>query len=70
MLFGFSDNADDATANQAQSLTRAKAVEAELIQRGLKPSIVRGFGSKLPVASNDTDDGQYRNRRVEIWIKK
>jgi phosphate transport system substrate-binding protein len=70
MLFGFSDNADDADANQTQSLARAKEVEAELVLRGLKPTVVRGFGSKLPVASNDTDDGRERNRRVEIWIKK
>ncbi|MGA2651628.1 MAG: phosphate ABC transporter substrate-binding/OmpA family protein [Terracidiphilus sp.] len=70
MLFGFSDNADDADVSQAQSLTRAKAVEAELVQRGLKPTTVRGFGSKLPVAGNDTEDGRDRNRRVEIWIKK
>jgi len=70
MLFGFSDNVGDASTNQSLSLTRAKAVEAELIQRGLKPATVRAYGSKLPVAANDTDDGRSRNRRVEIWIKK
>jgi phosphate transport system substrate-binding protein len=70
MLFGFSDNVGGAAVNQAQSLTRAKAVEAELVERGLKPAIVRAYGSRLPVAANDTEDGRYKNRRVEIWIKK
>jgi phosphate transport system substrate-binding protein len=31
---------------------------------------VRGFGSDLTVASNDTDEGREKNRRVEIWLKK
>lgn len=70
MLFGFSDGVGNPASNQALSLSRANAVETLLTQRGLKPAVVRGFGPKLPVASNDTDDGQARNRRVEIWVKK
>jgi len=45
-------------------------VESQLVQRGIKPAAVRGFGSEYPVASNDTSDGREMNRRVEIWIKK
>jgi phosphate transport system substrate-binding protein len=70
MLFGFSDSTGDYSANQALSLSRAQVVERQLILRGLKPAIVRGFGSNLAVASNDSDEGQARNRRVEVWIKK
>jgi phosphate transport system substrate-binding protein len=51
-------------------LNRAKLVEKEFIQRGLKPTIVRGFGSELPVATNDSSEGREMNRRVEIWMKK
>ena len=47
----------------------AKVIEDQLVQRGVKPAAVKGFGSALPVASNDTDDGREKNRRVEIWIK-
>jgi phosphate transport system substrate-binding protein len=70
MLFGFSDSAGGAATNQALSLSRAKAVESQFIQRGMNPAIVRGYGSGLAVASDESDEGQARNRRVEIWIKK
>jgi phosphate transport system substrate-binding protein len=70
MLFGFSDSTGDSASNLALSQSRAKAVESQLIRRGIRPSIVRGFGSDLAVASNESDEGQARNRRVEVWIKK
>jgi phosphate transport system substrate-binding protein len=70
MLFGFADARGGRDLNVRLSKDRANAVAAEFAQRGLKPSIVTGFGSDLPVASNDTEDGRERNRRVEIWVKK
>ena len=70
MLFGFSDGTGSSASNDALSLSRAKAIENQFILRGMKPAIVRGFGSNLPIASNETDEGQARNRRVEVWIKK
>ena len=70
MLFGFSDSTGDSASNLALSQSRANAIENQLIRRGVKPAIVRGFGSDLAVASNASDEGQARNRRVEVWIKK
>jgi phosphate transport system substrate-binding protein len=70
MLFGFSDSIGSPTANEALSLNRAKAVEEQFAQRGMNPAIVRGYGSGMAVASDDTDEGKARNRRVEIWVKK
>ncbi len=70
MLFGFSDSTGSPGANQALSLSRAKAVESQFIQRGMNPATVRGYGSGLAVASDQGDEGQAKNRRVEIWIKK
>jgi phosphate transport system substrate-binding protein len=70
LLLGFADNTGTADRNKALSLNRAKLIENELIQRGLQPAAVRGFGSELAVASNDTDEGREKNRRVEIWIKE
>ena len=54
----------------ALSLNRAKVVEAQFAQRGVKPGVVRGFGPELPVAANDTEEGRDKNRRVEIWLKR
>lgn len=70
MLFGFSDGVGSPASNQTLSLSRAKSVENQFIQRGLKPTIVRGYGSGMPIASDESGEGQARNRRVEIWIRK
>ncbi len=69
MLFGFADGQGGSLANQSLSLSRAKTVESLFIQRGLKPAIVRGYSSGVAVASNDTEDGKAKNRRVEIWMR-
>jgi phosphate transport system substrate-binding protein len=70
LLIGFADSVGSPAANVALSLSRARIIENQFSQRGLKPAAVRGFGSGLPVASNDTPDGREKNRRVEIWIRK
>ena len=69
LLLGFADGVGTPAANQAISLDRARIIEGELVRRGLKPAVVRGFGSQLPVASNETADGREKNRRVEIWVE-
>jgi phosphate transport system substrate-binding protein len=69
LLFGFADSVGSPAVNQALSSDRARLIESELVRRGLKPAVVRGFGSELPVASNETADGREKNRRVEIWIE-
>jgi phosphate transport system substrate-binding protein len=70
MLFGFADARGAADANLKLSRERAQTVADEFKQRGIAPAIVTGFGASLPVASNDTAEGQDRNRRVEIWVKR
>jgi phosphate transport system substrate-binding protein len=70
LLFGFADSTGGKQMNQALSENRAKTVEQQFVQRGLHPGTVRGFGADLPVASNDTEEGREKNRRVEIWVRK
>lgn len=69
-LLGFSDTGGSAKNNTAVSLERARAVAAELATRGVRVHTVKGFGSVLPIAANDSEAGRERNRRVEVWLAK
>ena len=48
------------------SQRRADAVAVIARSEGENVSDVRGYGERMPVASNDTADGMAQNRRVEI----
>jgi type VI secretion system protein ImpK len=54
--------------NQRLSEDRATRVAETLVGSGLRHERVTasGFGSRRPIASNDTEDGRRQNRRVEI----
>ena len=70
MLLGFADSRGSNDRNQVLSEARARAVATALSERGVTPGTIRGFGSALPVADNATPDGQEKNRRVEVWVKR
>ncbi len=65
---GHTDNTGSASSNMTLSGQRANAVEAQLIAMGIDPSrlTTKGFGATVPIASNDTPEGQANNRRVEF----
>jgi phosphate transport system substrate-binding protein len=67
-LLGFSDDQGNPAATLAASRARANAVAAELTARGVRPAVVDGRGSEMPVAPNDDASGRERNRRVEVWL--
>jgi len=69
MLIGFADNKGNPQANQTLSDERAKIVGGQFSSRGVLAGVSTGFGSAVPVASNATDDGREKNRRVEVWLK-
>ena len=71
VLIGFSD-AHEVNPYQAVavSVDRADYVAAELLGRGVAPRRVRGVGDIAPVASNQSDLGGARNRRVEVWLRE
>jgi outer membrane protein OmpA-like peptidoglycan-associated protein len=53
------------------SVERAKEVADYIIGQKARPSdrvVVRGYGADRPLASNSTEEGRRRNRRVEITI--
>ncbi len=69
LLFGFADGLGNPETNRRLSASRAAAVAAELRSEGVEAEVATGFGSALPVASNESEDGRHRNRRVEVWIR-
>lgn len=66
---GHSDNSGSKAKNQKLSEQRARAVFEYLISKGVQNKMFfKGFGSEFPVASNETDDGKMKNRRVEFEV--
>jgi outer membrane protein OmpA-like peptidoglycan-associated protein/uncharacterized protein YidB (DUF937 family) len=68
---GHTDNTGDAAANMALSQQRADAVRNYLVQQGVPANMLvsKGYGDTRPVASNDTDEGKFRNRRIEFTMQ-
>lgn len=67
---GYTDSIGSSEYNENLSLRRALAVQQALVNRGISTNriSVRGYGEQFPVASNETEAGRQRNRRVEIVI--
>jgi outer membrane protein OmpA-like peptidoglycan-associated protein len=67
---GHTDNVGNFDANMRLSDERAAAVKAYLVGHGVASSRIQteGFGSKKPIATNDTEEGRSKNRRVEFTI--
>jgi len=65
---GHTDAVGTAAANDALSLARARSVASALAARGVPAARLEpvGLGARQPVASNDTDSGRARNRRVSV----
>ncbi|MGL4438531.1 MAG: DUF4892 domain-containing protein [Bosea sp. (in: a-proteobacteria)] len=68
VVAGHTDNQGAFDYNVALSQRRAQAVTRALAGQGIAASRLTAFGAGMssPVASNDTPEGQGRNRRVEI----
>ncbi|MDX1315613.1 MAG: OmpA family protein [Eudoraea sp.] len=71
-IHGHTDNVGTGTYNQRLSERRSQAVANELIRLGLSQKRINwsGKGGRLPVASNDTEDGRQQNRRVSFILNK
>jgi outer membrane protein OmpA-like peptidoglycan-associated protein len=64
---GYTDNVGNATANQRLSQQRADSVRRFLIDKGVNSGslVAKGYGDQNPIASNDTEEGRFKNRRIE-----
>jgi OmpA-OmpF porin, OOP family len=68
---GHSDNTGGKFKNQKISEQRARMVFEYLISKGVQNKMsFKGFGSDFPVATNDSEEGKAKNRRVEFEILK
>jgi len=69
LIVGHTDNTGDFDANIKLSLERAQSVVNELVSKyAVKADQLRAYGDgqTAPVATNKTDEGKAKNRRVEI----
>jgi len=69
---GYTDNVGNPAANQRLSQQRADSVRRFLTDKGVKPDLLvaKGHGDNNPIASNDTEEGRFRNRRIEYKVLK
>jgi OOP family OmpA-OmpF porin len=65
---GHTDNIGSQEYNQKLSERRADAVMKYFVDKGINQArlTAKGFGFSDPVAPNDTEDGRYKNRRVQL----
>ena len=72
---GFTDSQGSSDGNLQISLDRARAVRATINTMLAEKNVGQlqfkaiGLGEGLPIVCNNSDWGQYQNRRVEVWLK-
>ena len=69
---GYTDNIGSKEFNLVLSNNRANSVRQYLIKEfGIKASRItaKGYGESKPIASNDTEEGRQKNRRVEAVLQ-
>ncbi len=71
-IIGHTDSTGSDNVNDPLSVDRAARTRDYLSMRGVSPNRVQidGRGEREPIASNDSDSGRARNRRVEIYVSE
>lgn len=70
LILGHADSSGEVNANRELSHQRARAFTSIFRLSGLKQNrlMVKGLGSDMPRAANDSQQGRALNRRVEILL--
>ncbi len=68
---GHTDATGPSDYNLGLSEVRARTVASYLVELGADPNSLssRGYGEERPIASNETDRGRARNRRIEFVVQ-
>ncbi len=71
-LTGYTDNTGDSLQNRKLSMKRASTVRNILVASGIQELRIdfAGKGSSNPIASNATEEGKAKNRRIEVKVVK
>jgi OOP family OmpA-OmpF porin len=69
-VIGHTDNQGNEVANVRLSAARANSVKLYLARQGVAATRMStsGVGGREPIASNDTDEGRQRNRRIAFKL--
>ncbi len=69
---GHTDAEGDEGKNKSLSKERAKVIKSWLTEKSIEPGRIdtKGLGEENPVATNKTEMGRKKNRRVEVCVKK
>ncbi len=70
-VIGHTDNTGDFAKNIQLGLDRANTIKGYLIKNNIPAAkiVTSSQGSKEPIASNETEQGRAKNRRVEVTLK-
>jgi outer membrane protein OmpA-like peptidoglycan-associated protein len=72
LVNAYTDNTGTPMINEQLSTQRARQVSRQMQTLGIPARLItaKGWGEANTIASNDTEEGQRTNRRVEIIIRK
>ncbi len=67
---GHTDSVGSTATNERLSVARAQSVTRYLLERDLSRDVLvaKGYGESTPIASNDTREGRWKNRRIEFKV--
>ena len=67
-ISGHTDSIGSDRYNMGLSLRRANSVRNYLISKGIAAErlVTKGYGEAQPIADNETEEGRFKNRRVEL----
>lgn len=70
LILGHTDSDGDDAYNKDLSQRRAEAVKAYLVSKGADAAklMTKGMGETDPMATNETENGKFRNRRIEFTV--